>query len=89
MFQRRVHYADEYIESLNPKEICDYWEREEEADFINETMGDIASLVVSKIAASDYSQYELYDDIYEYLVELGYREDIKNIFQHSFEICES
>lgn len=78
-FQRRLNFVQEYIDKL-PKDssiddICNHWTEDESDAFVNNTMWDLVTQICDEIGNMDS-----YDEIYEYIVDNGYRKQIEDFF---------
>jgi len=78
-FQRRLNFVQEYIDGLyeesNRDDVCKHWTKGESDSFVNSSMGNIVSRICDEIG-----NYDSYDDIYEYLVDNGYRSQLDDFF---------
>jgi hypothetical protein len=73
--QRRLSFIDKHIEELSREDICQYWSEDEEGEYVNSAMINIVQQVSNEIGS-----YDLFDEIYEYLVNNGYRSQFRNFF---------
>jgi hypothetical protein len=73
--QRRLSFIDEHMEELSREDICQYWSKDEEGEYVNSAMINIVQQVSNEIGS-----YDLYDEIYEYLVDNGYRSQFRDFF---------
>ena len=86
--RRRLYIANEYIDNLDPKDVCNYWTDEENRDYVSQGMSDITRFIIdSSTIINDDKYVELYDEIYEYLQDLGYEEKIEDFFYESLRNC--
>ena len=80
--RRRLYIADEYMDDLNTNSLPDVWVLDEIDVFVRECMGEITRMIISKtsedISVDNYMK--LYDDIYGYLIKLGYQKRLFNFF---------
>jgi hypothetical protein len=78
-FQRRLGFVREYIDGLpedpNIDDICNHWTEDESDAFVSNTMWDLVTQICDEIGNMDS-----YDEIYEYLVDNGYRTQIEDFF---------
>jgi len=92
--RRLLYIADEYLDNLNPKDVCDYWLANYEIPYVNETMGEIARFMTDKIfeirSYYDYSEEwgKIYDVIYDLLIELDYDGKVREFFYDAISNCE-
>ena len=73
--QRRLEFIDQHIEELNPHDICEYWGEDEIDDYVDSSMSNLVEQICDQI-----NGYELYDEIYEYLVDNGYKSKFRDFF---------
>ena len=86
--RRRLYLVDEYINNLDPEDVCNYWRRDESKKYVNESMADITrNIIFTSIIISDDKYTELYDHIYGHLQDLGYKEKFKDFFYESLQNC--
>ena len=80
--RRRLYIADEYMDDLKADSIHDGWILDEIDEFVRGCMGAITRMIISKtsedISVDNYMK--LYDDIYGYLIKLGYQKRLFNFF---------
>ena len=78
-FQRRLGFVQEYIDKLpedsSIDDICNHWTKDESDAFVNNTMWDLVTQICDEIGNMDS-----YDEIYEYIVDNGYRKQIEDFF---------
>ncbi len=78
-FQRRLNFVQEYIDKLpedsSIDDICNNWTENESDAFVNNTMWDLVTQICDEIGNMDS-----YDEIYEYIVDNGYRKQIEDFF---------
>lgn len=87
--KRRLYIADEYVSNLNFQDVCKHWADSEINDYVRGGMGEITRNIIDmsgNISDDDYS--EKYDEIYEVLIDLGYREILENFFIESLDKCK-
>ena len=73
--QRRLRFIEQYVEDLNSDDVCNYWTRGEVEEYVNSSMANIVEQVCDQIGS-----YDLYGDIYEYLVNNDYQSQIREFF---------
>jgi len=92
--RRLLYIADEYLDNLNPKDVCDYWLANYGIPYVNETMAEIARFMTDKIFEIrryyDYSEEwgKIYDVIYDLLIELDYDGKVREFFYDAISNCE-
>ena len=96
--RRLLYIADDYINNLNPRDVCMYWSGNEVQDYTNEAMGEIVRFTSDKIF--DIKNYEndvlfnsdkwqeVYNITYDLLLELNYDNKIRDFFYESLDNCE-
>jgi hypothetical protein len=89
LVKRRLYFAEEYIENLDPNDVCKYWKDDEINDFVRGGMAEITRFMTDSMRWIETEKYvEMYDDVYEMLIELGYRERLEIFFYESLENCD-
>ncbi len=87
--KNKIDYVDDYIINLDSGDICNHWVVDEVDEYVNSTMSDIVRNIIdnysSEINSENYNSK--YDEIYEFLVNLGYTEQIRNFFYESIDNC--
>ena len=90
-FQRRLGFVQEYIDKLpedsSIDDICNHWTEDESDAFVSNTMWDLVTQICDEIGNMDS-----YDEIYDYIVDNGYRKQIEDFFrliQLSFKYTKS
>jgi len=80
--KRRLYIADEYMDNLNADSLHDGWVLDEIDEFVRGCMGAITRMIISKTGEyiSEDNYMKLYDDIYGYLIKLGYQKRLFNFF---------
>lgn len=73
--QRRMSFIDEHMDELDRDQVCDYWSKDEVDYYVNSSMANVTEQVCDQIGS-----YDIYDEIYEYLVDKGYRSQFKDFF---------
>ena len=83
-FRRRLNYVQEYIDGLvgDTNFICNYWSEHEVNAYVNNSMWDLTLEVCDQI-----DNYDAYDQIYEFLVDNGYRDQIRDFFIDTIRNC--
>jgi hypothetical protein len=85
---RRLHYVDEYINNLDPNDVCEYWTVDEVNEYTNGTLIEIIRTIIGDSSGIDSDNYgSIYDVIYEFLVNLNYPEQIRDFFSDSMDNC--
>jgi len=87
--RRRFFIVDDYIQNLDPKDVCIYWPmRIDVVNYVNETMSDIVRIMLTSIRGVNADNYhDIYEEIYEMLIDLGYRKKIEDFFFDSLDNC--
>lgn len=87
--RRRLFIVDDYIQNLSSKDICDYWVSDEVDNYVNETMAEIVRVMLDSIRGINADNWhDTYEEIYELLIDLGYREEIEDFFYDSLDNCD-
>lgn len=73
--QRRLGFIDQHVTELDRDDVCEYWSKDEVDDYVNSSMANVTEQVCDQIGS-----YDLYDEIYEYLVDKGYRSQFIDFF---------
>ena len=73
--QRRLSFIDEHINELDRDQVCDYWTKDEVDDYVNSSMANVIEQICDQIGS-----YDLYDEIYAYLVDKGYGTQFRDFF---------
>ena len=73
--QRRLGFIDQYIGELDPNDVCDYWTESEVDYYVISSMQNAVEKVCDEIGS-----YDLYDEIYEYLADNGYKSYFRDFF---------
>jgi len=86
--RRRLYIADEYMDGLNADSLHDGWVMDQIDDFVRACMGAITRMIISKTSKnSDYvsedSYMRMYDEIYGFLIKLGYQ---KRLFKFFYDV---
>jgi hypothetical protein len=90
--KRRTKIADEYFNSLNPKDICDYWHPDEVEDYIHDVITEMIRYIIwdypDAFNNTNLNGAKNYDKVLDLLTRLGFPEKIKNFFQDTMSKCE-
>ena len=86
--RRRLYIADDYMDGLSSDSIHsihDGWVLNEIDKFVRGCMGAITRMIISKTSeyVSEDNYIKLYDDIYGYLIKLGYQKRLFNFFYNT------
>ena len=86
--RRRLYIADEYMDGLNADSLHDGWVMNQIDDFVRACMGAITRMIISKTSKnSDYVSEDgymrMYDEIYGFLIKLGYQ---KRLFKFFYDV---
>jgi hypothetical protein len=73
--QRRLGFINQHINELERDDVCEYWSEDEVENYVDSSMSNIVGQVCSEIGS-----YDIYDDIYEYLVDNGYQSQFRDFF---------
>jgi hypothetical protein len=73
--QRRLGFIDQYMSELDPNDVCDYWTDSEVDYYVISSMQNAVEKVCDEIGS-----YDLYDEIYEYLADNGYKSQFRDFF---------
>jgi len=88
LVKRRIYFAEEYVENLDPDDVCKYWKDDDVDSFVREGMGEITRFMTDSMRWVEPETYiEMYDDVYEMLIKLGYRERLEIFYYESLENC--
>ena len=86
--KRRLHYVDEYINNLDPNDVCNHWVIDEVDEYVSGSLSDIIRTIIGDSSGIDSDNYgSVYDVIYEFLVNLNYTEQIRDFFFDSMDNC--
>ena len=69
----------QYVENLNRDDVCTYWGDYEVDNYVDSSMSNIVERVCKQIGS-----YDLYDEIYEYLVNNDYQSQIREFFINTY-----
>jgi len=81
--RRVLHIIKQYIDNLDPNDICTYWDREEGDRYVNQTMSDL----IVDLETLYFKEEIDYDEIYDELVDYGVRQDIAEFFYDTIDSC--
>jgi len=73
--QRRLGFIDEHMDELDRDQVCDYWAKDEVEYYVFSSMQNVVEQVCDQIGS-----YDLYDEIYEYLADKGYKSQFRDFF---------
>ena len=88
--KRNLRYVNQYIDDLDPEDVCDYWFPSQVDSYVNQTMLELSSAfaVLAPIkGAENYIPFR--EKIYESLIESGYQKKIRDFFIESINNCDS
>lgn len=86
--RRLLNIADEYIQDLNPKDVCNYWESDEVDDYVTETMAEIVRVMLDEYRDIDSDDWhDTYEGVYRMLDNLDYAYMIREFFYDSLNNC--
>ena len=84
--RRRVSPGIEYINNLNPQDVCDNWEYGEVDKYVNEVLSDATlSCIGDSFNIYDEDDYNIYGKVYDYISD-EYRKDVIRFFYDS--LCD-
>ena len=87
--RRQLFIVDDYIQNLSSKDICNHWVSDEVDNYVNETMAEIVRVMLDSIRGINADNWhDTYEEIYEILIDLGYREEIEDFFYDSLDNCD-
>jgi len=78
--QRRLGYVDEHISDLDRDSVCDYWSKDEIREYVDSSMANIVEQLCEQIGNDD-----LYEYIYQYLIDNGYQSQFRDFFIHTYD----
>jgi hypothetical protein len=73
--QRRLGTIDQYIGEMDPNDVCDYWTKGEVDYYVVSSMQNVVEKICDEIGS-----YDLYDEIYEYISNQGYKTYFRDFF---------
>jgi hypothetical protein len=73
--QRRLGTIDQYIGEMDPNDVCDYWTESEVDYYVISSMQNVVEKICDEIGS-----YDLYDEIYEYISNEGYKSYFRDFF---------
>jgi hypothetical protein len=73
--QRRLGTIDQYIGEMDPNDVCDYWTKGEVDYYVVSSMQNVVEKICDEIGS-----YDLYDEIYEYISNQGYKSYFRDFF---------
>lgn len=80
--RRVLHIVKEFIDLLDPNDICDFWDRDEGDSYVNQAMSELIDYLNSA-----YLKDSDFDELYDELVEYGVRMDITEFFYDTIDSC--
>ena len=85
-FVRRISIADDIISKLDPRDICKYWNNNENDALLyaDDTIVGIVGEINQTFGVSSYENKPLY----QFFEDLGYYDKLIKFFHKSFESCE-
>jgi len=87
--RRMIHIADDYVNKLSPKDVCDYWTESEADDYMDASMSEITREMIYEYPDMDSEEYmDYYDEIYSILLEFKYDKKIRDFFLESLDNCD-
>ena len=78
--RRVIHVIEDYIDNLNPNDICNYWTLEEEDDYVRQTMLEVVRFVIDELNVESEYYTDVYDEIYGHVIDFGYQDKIRDFF---------
>jgi hypothetical protein len=72
---RRLGFIDDHVNELERDDVCGYWSKDEVENYVDSSMENIVHQVCEQIGS-----FDLYDEIYEYLVDNGYQSQFRDFF---------
>jgi len=84
--RRRLYIADEYMDDLNADSLHDGWVMDQIDDFVRACMGAITRMIISKTSKNRMGEdgyMRMYDEIYGFLIKLGYQ---KRLFKFFYDV---
>jgi len=73
--KRRFAFIDQHLNELERDDVCKYWYKDEVDDYVFSSMKNVVEQVCDQIGS-----YDLYDELYEYLVDNGYQSQFRDFF---------
>lgn len=89
-FKRRTHFINDFIDSLNPEDICKYWKNEPEIMYVDDNVvGIVWELMDSCGIRTSHENTKKYFHIFNSLLEkYGYVDKIRNIYRKEIKKCK-
>jgi hypothetical protein len=78
--QRRLSFIDEYMDKLDRNQVCDYWNKDEVDYYVDSSMINVVEQICDQIGS-----HVLYDEIYDYLADKGYKTRFINFFVDTYD----
>jgi hypothetical protein len=75
--RRRLHIAKEYMSELDPKDVCNNWNRSGVDEYVTQSLSDMTVQCITDL--------EDYDEVYDYLAN-KYESELEEFFYNS--LCE-
>ena len=73
--KRRFAFIDQHVNELDRDDVCEYWSKYEVEDYVDSSMSNIVEQVCEQIGS-----FDLYDELYEYLLNNGYKSQFRDFF---------
>ncbi len=73
--KRRFAFIDQHVNELDRDDVCEYWAKYEVEDYVDSSMSNIVEQVCKQIGS-----FDLYDELYEYLLNNGYKSQFRDFF---------
>lgn len=73
--QRRLGNINQYMGEMDPKDVCDYWSKDEVDYYVASSMQNVVEKLCDEIGS-----YDLYDEIFEYISNQGYKTYFRDFF---------
>lgn len=88
--KRNLRYVNQYIDDLDPEDVCDYWLPSQVDSYVNQTMLELSSAFAVSAPIKGAENYIPFrEKIYESLIESGYQKKIRDFFIESINNCDS
>ena len=73
--QRRLGFIDQHVTELDRDDVCEYWSKDEVDEYVDSSMSNVVQQICEQTGS-----FDLYDEIYEYLVDNGYQSQFRDFF---------